>query len=173
MIELFFLADFNVARPSFGLLFWATLIFLLFWFLIGKFAFRPIKDSLKKRENDIQSALDEARIAREEMAKLNSDNQRLLNEAREERAKLLREAKETGDKLISDARNKAKEEATKIVGDARLEIENQKQKVIQEVKNQLGQLSVDLAEKLVRHDLSQNPDQKNLVQKLVDDLKLS
>lgn len=173
MTELFFLADFNVARPSIGMLFWTTCIFILFWYLVSRFAFTPIKDSLKKRENDIQSALDEASVAREEMAKLNSDNQRLLNEAREERAKLLREAKETGDKLIAEARTKAKDEATKIVNDARLEIENQKQKVIMEVKNQLGQLSVDLAEKLVRHDLNQSQEQKSLVQKLVDDLKLS
>ena len=122
-MDLFFLADFNVARPGIGLLFWTFLIFSLFWILVGKFAFRPIKDALKKRENDIQSALDEAKRAKEEMAKLNSDNQRLLNEAREERAKLLRESKLTGDKLIADAREKAKEEANKIVVDARKEIE--------------------------------------------------
>ncbi len=85
-MELFFLADFNVARPGFGLLFWSFLIFILFWGIIGKFAFRPIKDALKKRNEDIQSALDEARNAREEMSRLQSDNLRLLNEAREERA---------------------------------------------------------------------------------------
>jgi F-type H+-transporting ATPase subunit b len=172
-MELFFLADFNVARPGFGLLFWSFLIFILFWGIIGKFAFRPIKDALKKRNEDIQSALDEARNAREEMSRLQSDNQRLLNEAREERAKMLREAKEAGDKLISDARNKAKEEAQKIVADARLEIENQKHKAITEVKNQLGQISVGIAEKLVRHELAGGAEQKNLVDKLVDDIQLS
>ena len=137
-MDLFFLADFNVSRPGIGLLLWTLVIFLLFWGIVGKFAFKPIKNSLKKRENDIQSALDEARIAREEMAKLNTDNQRLLAEAREERAKMMREAKETGDKLISEARNKAKEEAQKIVVDARNEIENQKNKAIIEVKNKVG-----------------------------------
>lgn len=172
-MELFFLADFNVARPGFGLLFWSFLIFILFWSIIGKFAFRPIKDALKKRNEDIQSALDEARNARDEMSRLQSDNQRLLNEAREERAKMLREAKEAGDKLISDARNKAKEEAQKIVADARMEIENQKHKAITEVKNQLGQISVGIAEKLVRHELANSAEQKHLVDKLVDDIKLS
>lgn len=126
-MNFFFISEFTVARPGVGLLFWTLIIFCLFWALVGKFAFKPIKNALKKREGDIQSALDEAKKARAEMEKLNSDNQRLLNEAREERAKLLREAKDTGDKLITEARNKAKEEAQKIVVDARNEIENQKQ----------------------------------------------
>jgi F-type H+-transporting ATPase subunit b len=171
-MDLFFLADFNVARPGIGLLAWTTIIFLLFWFLVGKFAFSPIKDALKKRENDIQSALDEAKRAKEEMAKLNTDNQRLLNEAREERAKLLRESKLTGDKLISEAREKAKEEANKIVIDARKEIENQKNKALAEVKNQVGQISIDIAEKLIRQQMN-SQEQRNLVDKLVDDIKLS
>lgn len=127
-MNFFFISEFTVARPGVGLLFWTLIIFCLFWALVGKFAFKPIKNALKKREGDIQSALDEAKKARAEMEKLNSDNQRLLNEAREERAKLLREAKDTGDKLITEARNKAKEEAQKIVVDARNEIENQKTK---------------------------------------------
>ena len=171
-MDLFFLADFNVARPGIGLLFWTFLIFSLFWILVGKFAFSPIKDALKKRENDIQSALDEAKRAKEEMAKLNSDNQRLLNEAREERAKLLRESKLTGDKLIADAREKAKEEANKIVVDARKEIENQKNKALVEVKNQVGQISIDIAEKLIRQQMN-SPEQKNLVDRLVNEIKLS
>ena len=172
-MDLFFLADFNVSRPGIGLLLWTLVIFLLFWGIVGKFAFKPIKNSLKKREFDIQSALDEAKNAREEMTKLNTDNQRLLNEAREERAKLLREAKETGDKLISDARNKAKEEAQKIVIEARNEIENQKNKAIVEVKNKVGQMSIDIAEKLIKQQMGQTQEQKNLVEKLVNEIKLS
>lgn len=172
-MDLFFLAEFNVARPGIGLLFWTFVIFCLFWALVGKFGFKPIKNALKERESDIQSALDEARKAREEMAKLNSDNQRLLNEAREERAKMMREAKETGDKLIADARNKAKEEAQKIVVDARNEIENQKNKAIIEVKNKVGQMSIDIAEKLIRQQMGQTQEQKNLVEKLVNEIRLS
>ncbi|MBK9984888.1 MAG: F0F1 ATP synthase subunit B [Saprospiraceae bacterium] len=171
-MDLFFLADFNVSRPGIGLLLWTLVIFLLFWGIVGKFAFKPIKDSLKKRSDDIQAALDEAKNAKEEMAKLNTDNQRLLSEAREERAKLLREAKLTGDKLISEARDKAKEEANKIVIDARQEIENQKNKAITEVKNQVGQMSIDIAEKLIRQQMN-SPEQKTLVDKLVNEIKLS
>lgn len=171
-MDLFFLADFTPARPGIGLLLWTSLIFILFWSIVGKFAFRPIKDSLRKREEDIQSALDEAKRAKEEMAKLNLDNQRLLNEAREERAMLLREAKLTGDKLIGEARDRAKAEANKIVVDARNEIENQKNKALVEVKNQVGQMSIDIAEKLIRQQMN-TQEQRNLVDKLVDEIKLS
>ncbi len=172
-MDLFFLSDFNVMRPGIGLLLWTFLIFSLFWIMVGKFAFHPIKDALKKRENDIQSALDEAKKAKEEMALLNSDNQRLLNEAREERARLLREAKLAGDKLINEARDKAKSEAQKIVADAKQEIENQKNKAIVEVKNKVGQMSIDIAEKLIRQQMGQTQEQKNLVEKLVNEIKLS
>ena len=171
-MDLFYLADFNVARPGIGLLFWTFIIFLLFWMLVGKFAFRPIKDAFKKGEDDIQFALDEARKAKDEMAKLNTDNQRLLNEAREERAKLLRDAKLTGDKLITEARDKAKEEANKIVIDAPNEIENQKNKALIEVKNQVGQMSIEIAEKLIRQQMN-SAEQKNLAEKLVNEIKLS
>lgn len=172
-MDLFFLSEFTVARPGIGLLVWTFLIFVIFWVMVGKFAFGPIKDALKKRENDIQSALDEAKNAKEEMAKLNSDNQRLLNEAREERARLLREAKLTGDHMISEAREKAKLEAQKIVAEARHEIENQKNKALIEVKNQVGQMSIDIAEKLIRQQMGNTQEQKNLVDKLVNDIKLS
>ncbi len=172
-MDLFFISEFTVARPGIGLLFWTSIIFIAFWVMVGKFAFRPIKDALKKRETDIQSALDEARKAKEEMAQLNNDNQRLLNEAREERAKLLREAKLTGDHLITEARDKAKVEAQKIVTEARQEIENQKNKAIVEFKNQVGQMSIDIAEKLIRQQMGQTQEQKNLVDKLVNEIKLS
>jgi F-type H+-transporting ATPase subunit b len=171
-MDLFFLADFNVMRPGFGLLAWTFIIFVLFWIIVGRMAFKPIKNSLKKREHDIQNALDEAKRAREEMSALNADNQRLLNEAREERAKMLREAKDTGDKMVNEAKAKAKAEAQKIVSDARNEIENQKQKALVEVKNQLGQMSLDIAEKVIRQQLSQNQEQKVLVEKLVNEINV-
>jgi len=172
-MDLIFLSEFTVARPGIGMLFWTFTIFILFWLLVGKYAFGPIKNALKKRENDIQSALDEAKKAKDEMAQLSSDNQKLLNEAREERAKLLREAKTSGDRMISEARDKAKVEAQKIVEEARQEIENQKNKAIVEVKNQVGQMSIDIAEKLILQQMGQTDEQKNLVDKLVNEIKLS
>ena len=101
-----FLADFTVIKPDFGLLFWTTIIFLLFWFIIGKFAFRPIAEALKERERDIQDSLDEAKKARQEMANLKSENEALLAQAREERSKILKDAKDARDNIINEAKDK-------------------------------------------------------------------
>ena len=97
-----YLADFSVIKPDFGLIFWTVIIFLLFWFIIGKMAFRPIAEALKKRQQDIQDSLDEAKKARQEMAELKAENEDLLIQAREERAKILKEAKEAQDTIIRE-----------------------------------------------------------------------
>ncbi len=170
---MFFLADFSVIKPDFGLFFWSVLIFILFWVLVGRLAFKPIAQALKKREDDIQGALDEASKAREAMEKLQSENESLLAEAREERSKMLREAKETKEAIIRDAREGAKEEASKILANAKLEIDNQKKQAITEVKNQAGQLAIDITEKLLQKELQDRKSQQQLVQRLVDDIKLS
>ena len=94
MMDVLFLADFSVIRPDPGLILWTSVIFILVWGILGRMAFRPIQDALKKRESDIQNSLDEAKRAREDMANLKAENEQLLIEAREERAKILKEAKE-------------------------------------------------------------------------------
>lgn len=170
---LFVLADFSVIKPDFGLLFWTTLIFLLFWFLIGKLAFKPIANALKIRENEIQSALDESKKAREEMEQMKSENEALLAEAREERALILKEAKENKDAIIKEAKEKAKEEAQKIVATAQAEIENQKQAAIKEVKNEVGKLAVAISEKILRQELSDQKTHEGLIEKMVGDFKLN
>ncbi|NND05679.1 MAG: F0F1 ATP synthase subunit B [Saprospiraceae bacterium] len=168
-----FLADFSVIKPDFGLFFWSCLIFILFWVLIGKFAFKPIADALRKRENDIQSALDEAGKAREEMAKMQAENEALLNQAREERSQMLKDAKETKDAIIKEAKEGAKEEASKILTNASLEIENQKKNAIAEVKNQAGLMAISITERLVKEELKDKASQEQLVRKLVDEINLS
>lgn len=168
-----FLADFSVIKPDFGLLFWTTVIFGLFWFIIGKYAFRPMATALKKREQDIQDSLDEAKKAREEMANLKAENEQLLKEAREERSKILKEAKEAKDTIISEAKAKAKEEAKKIVSSAKQEIENQKMAALIEVKNQVGLMALDVAEKVLKKELKGDSNQEAFVNKLVDDIKLN
>ena len=95
-----FLADFSVIKPEFGLFFWSCIIFALFWIIVGRFAFRPIAEALKKREDDIQGALDESVRTREEMAKMKAENEALLAQARQERSLMLKEAKETSDGII-------------------------------------------------------------------------
>lgn len=168
-----FLADFSVIKPDFGLLFWTSLIFLLFWFLMSRFAFGPITDSLKKRESDIQDALDEAKKAKEEMASLNARNEELIKEAQAERALILKEAKTVKETIINEAKTKAKEDANRIVASARMEIEGQKKAALLEVKNKVGQMALDIAEKIIRKDLKANPEQVGLVNKLVEEIKMN
>ena len=170
---MFYLADFNVIKPDFGLFFWSVLIFFLFWYLIGRFAFRPIADALKKREHDIQEALDKAKEARDEMAKLKSQNEALLVEAREERSHMIREAKETKDSIIKEAKESAKNEASKILANTKLEIENQRKQAINEVKNHAGLMAVEIARELIKQEFKDQSSQEKLVKILVDDFKLS
>ena len=171
--NMFFLAEFTPIRPAWGLLFWTTIIFFLFWWLIGRFSFRPIAEALKKREHDIQSALDMAKNAREEMANLQAENQQLLAQARVERAEILKEAKEASSRMINEAKSRAKDEAQKIVVSAQREIENQKKHALEEVKNEVGMMALDIAEKVIRKQLSNDPEQKSYVDGLVDELKLN
>ncbi len=167
-----FLFDFSVIKPDVGLLLWTTIFFLLFWGLIGKFAFRPIANALKKRENDIQNALDEAKRAKEEMDNMKSENEKLLVEARQERLNLLKEAKETKTAIINEAKDKAKEEAAKIVATSMVEIENQKKVALSEVKNQVGAMALDIAEKVIRKELAGTKDHESFVDSLVKELNL-
>ena len=170
---MFFLADFNVIKPDFGLLFWTSIFFILFWVLIGKFAFRPIVESLKKRTSDIQDALDEAKKAKEEMQALNSKNEDLIKEAQEQRAMIIKEAKAAKDSMINDAKVKAKEEANRIVSTAKAEIEAQKKAALLEVKNEVGQMALTIAEKVIRKELQGNADQESFVNQLVGEIKLN
>jgi F-type H+-transporting ATPase subunit b len=166
-------ADFSPIKPDIGLLLWTSVFFVLFWLLMARFAFRPIANALKKRESDIQDALDEATKAREEMARLTAENEAILVEAREERAKIMKEANDTKNNIIGEAKNKAKEEAQKIVTNAKIEIENQKKNALLDVKIQVGAMALEIAEKVLRKQLASDPDQESLVNKLVDDINLN
>jgi len=168
-----FLADFSPIKPDFGLLFWSTVFFLIFWFGIGKFAFKAIANALKERAQDIQSSLDQAKKAREEMSQLVAENEQLLAQAREERAHILREAKEAKDEIIADAKDKAKQEAQMIINNAKEAIENLKQEAMVDVKNKAGLLALELAEKVMRKELSSNEDHKKYVNTLLDEFKMN
>lgn len=170
---LIFLVDFSVIKPEAGIIFWTTLYFILFWVIVGKFAFRPIMESLKKREQDIQNSLDEARRVREEMARLKAEHEELLAQAREERARILKEAKDAGERIIAEAREKAKVEAKKIVENAKEQIENQKMAAIVDLKNQVGYFAVQIAEKIIRKRLADDKEQEAFVNELVKDIKLN
>jgi F-type H+-transporting ATPase subunit b len=173
MANVLFLADFSVIKPDPGLIFWTTLIFLLVWVLLGRMAFGPIQNALKKRENDIQGALDEARNAREEMAALQSKNEELLRQAQEERVKILKEAKEMKDAIVNEAKEKAQDEARKMVNNAKQDIENQRMAAMTDLKNQVGVLSIEIAEKLLRRQLADKKTQEQFVSSLVDEIEMN
>jgi F-type H+-transporting ATPase subunit b len=167
------LLNFNPFLPSPGLAFWGLVIFVIFWYLMSKVAFKPIADALEKREGDIQSALDSAKLARQEMSNLKAENEKILAEAREEKAKILQEAKEIKNATINEAKEKAKEEANRIINSAKQEIDNQKKAAIAEIKTQVGGMAIDIAEKLVKKELASNSDHTTYVKKLVDEFNLN
>lgn len=164
---------FDPLRPDPGLFLWTVIIFFLFWILIGKYAFKPISDAIAKREDDIQDALDEARKARTEMDSLKAGNEALMQEAREERGRILKEAKELKDSIVGDARNEAREEAAKVLSDAKNEIDSQKNAAIAELKKEVGRFSIDIAEKILKKELDSDKAHDDYVASLVDKIKLN
>lgn len=171
---MFFLSvDFSPIKPDFGLIMWTTIIFGLFWFIMSKYAFRPIAEALKSREDDIQSALDEARKAREEMADMKAENEKILAQAREERAQILKEAKDTKNSIINEAKDTAKNEANKIITNAKAEIVTEKAAAMAQVKNEVGTMALMIAEQVMKKDLKGNQEQESLVSKLMNDIKLN
>jgi len=168
-----FLADFSVIKPEPGLLIWTTIIFGLFWFLMSKFAFKPIGLALKQRELDIQTSLDEAKRAREEMSHLIAQNEVLLGQAREERSAILKEAKEAKEEIIAEAKERAGAEYKRKVESAIQDIENQKQAALVTLKNQSGQMAVEIAEKLLRRELANKPEQEAYAKSLAESINLN
>ena len=164
--------DFNVLKPDLGQIFWSIIFFVLFWLLIGKFSFKPISEALKKRQSDIQGSLDEAKTARAEMANLKSENEALLAQAKEERAAILKEAKEAKNTIIEEARIAAKADAKVIVNSAKDEIENLKMEAVIDLKNRAGNMAVDIAEQIVKKELSGSQEHTDFVGKLVKEFDI-
>jgi F-type H+-transporting ATPase subunit b len=140
---------------------------------LSRYAWKPILNSLKERETSIQNALDTAEKARLEMAKLQSDNEKLLKEAREERDKILKEAREVSNRLKDDAQADARKAADKIIEDARAAIQIEKQAALKEVRTQVALFSLEVAEKLMKKNLSNDKAQKEQVELFIKDLKLN
>ncbi len=163
----------ELLKPELGLMFWTTLLFLLLLFILKKFAWSPILSMLKEREEGIATALQSAEKARAEMALLNADNQRILNEAKEEKAKILKEARETYDKIVGEASGKAKDEAARLLAEAKRDIDNQKNAAMIEIKNQIGVLATSVAEKMIRKELKKDGEQMNYLNQLVGEIKLN
>jgi len=163
----------DLVTPSIGLIVWTTLTFLILLFLLGKFAWKPILKAVKDRESSISDALKSADKAREEMERLKSDNEKILREARAERDGILRDAREISEKMVADAKEKANAEGAKMIEQAREQIENQKMAAITDLKNQVAAMSIEIAEKVIRKELSDKSNQEALVGQQLQDFKLN
>ncbi|HEX8039408.1 MAG TPA: F0F1 ATP synthase subunit B [Chryseosolibacter sp.] len=163
----------QLLTPGIGLIFWQIIVFVLLFLVLAKLAWKPIINSLKDRERSIQEALDTAEKARHEMSQLKADNEKLLHDAREERDRILREAREVSNRLKEEAQHDAKKISDKIVEDARAAINIEKQAALKEVKVQVAMFSLEIAEKLLKKNLSDDKAQKDLVGAYVKDLKIN
>ena len=158
---------------SFGLFFWQTLIFVGLIFLLKKFAWKPILDAVNEREEGIKNALLSAENAKKEMQNLQADNQRILQEARMERDTMLKEAREMKEKMIADSKIEAQVAGQKMIEQAKAAIESEKNAAMAELKSQVSSLSLEIAEKLLKDELSNKEAQVKLVEKMLGDAKLN
>jgi F-type H+-transporting ATPase subunit b len=146
-----------------GLIIWTTIIFTLLLIVLKKFAWKPILNSVDERNKSIEEALKAADKAKEEMALLNADNERILQEARAERDTLLKEAREMKNNIITEAKDKASTEADKILISAKEQIANEKMQAIIELKNTVAVLSIDIAEKILKSELNDKSKQEEFI----------
>jgi len=167
------LAGNSLTSPAIGTIFWAVLIFTLFFLVLAKFAWKPILGALRQRDDMIKGSLEAAEKARKDMLQLQSDNEAILKKAREEREDILKEARDIRDKLIAEAKGRATMEASKIVENAKAGIEREKSKALSEIHDQLATLSVEIASKLLGEKLSHTGEQEKLINKYLEDLNLN
>ena len=163
----------DLILPDYGLLFWTALVFCLLLFLLAKFAWKPILNAVNARGQKIHEALELADKTREEMLLLQAENEKILKEARAERDAIMNDAKQTAVEMVESAKDKAKVEANKIVESAKATIASEKDAAIRDLKNQLAGFSLDIAEKIVRSELSTDAKQKELAEKLADDINMN
>lgn len=163
----------DLVTPGVGMIFWTTLFFLIVLFVLGKFAWPSILSAVRARNESIRKSLESAKKAREEMANLQADNERILAEAKAERDAMLKEARDVKEAIMTEAREKAAEDASKLLKNAKEAIKNEKLAAINEIKEQIATLSIEIAEKVLRQKLSAEKEQKKLVDKLIDDIDLN
>jgi F-type H+-transporting ATPase subunit b len=163
----------SLIEPGLGLIVWTTIVFILLLVILAKFAWKPILTAIKTREQGITDALASADKALNEVRELKSNNERLLAEGRAERDNLLKEAREMKESIINEAKSKATKDAERIMQTAREQIINEKNAAITDLKNQVATLSIDIAEKILKSELTQDEKQKTLVGNLMKDLNLN
>ena len=163
----------DLLTPELGLFFWTLIAFLAVFFILKKFAWKPILGTLGEREKGIADAISAAERIKEEMGQLQAENEKIMTQAREESSKLMKEARETRDRIVNEAKDLAKTEANKILVEAQQQIQQQKMAAMAEVKNEIGNLAVNVAEKILRTQLAQGEAQNNYADMLSQDIKLN
>jgi len=163
----------ELVSPDIGTIFWMVLMFIIVLVILKKFAWRPILNALDRREKNIENSLLSARKAREEMERMKADNEQVMAEARKERNEMLRETKLMSEKIVDEAKGKAGDEAKKIIESAREQIDHEKQAALSEIRNQVAELSVDIAEKILREKLKGDKEQQDLINKILNEVKLN
>jgi len=163
----------ELLTPELGLFFWTLVAFLIVLFVLRKFAWKPILNSLGEREKGIADSIATADNLKKEMSQMKAENEIVMAQAREERAQMLKEAKEMKDRIVNEAKEQAKAEANKIIIDAQQQIQQQKMAALTEVKNEIGTLAVEVAEKILRKSLATAEAQDSYVNMLAEDIKLN
>lgn len=163
----------DLVTPDVGLLFWTFISFAILFFLLKKFAWKPIVGTVNDREKSIKEALASAEAAKLEMQNLTADNERILQEARAERELMMKEAREIKTKMIADAKDEAKESADKMITQAQAAIESEKKAAVAELKSQVASLSIEIAEKVMKSELSDSAKQLKLVEDMLGNAKLN
>jgi F-type H+-transporting ATPase subunit b len=156
--------------PALGYFAWTLVAFLIVFFILKKFAWKPILNTLNEREKNIADSIATAEKVKIEMAQMKNDNEALMQQAREERAAMLKEAKEMKDKIVNEAKEQAKVEAGKILADAQATIEQQKNAALTDVKNSIGNMVIEVTEKVIRRELAGKAEQENYIRALAEDL---
>jgi len=159
--------------PKIGLILWTLVAFGIVFFILAKYAWKPILKSLDEREKNISDSILSAENMKKEMSQMQSENEALLAKAREERSQMMREAKEMRDKMIQDAKEQARKETNKIVADAQTVINQQKMAAITDLKNQVGNLVLEVSEKVLRRELNDKEAQEKYIQQLAQDIELN
>ena len=163
----------ELLQPGLGLLVWTLIAFLIVFFILKKFAWKPLLAALKERETGIADAISSAEKVKLEMASLKNENEALMNQAREERAVMVKEAKLASDKMVAEAKDKAKAEYDRIIADAQQAINQQKNAALTDVKNQVGALVIEVSEKILRRELANKAEQESYIKQLAETVKLN
>ena len=163
----------DLVTPDIGLIFWTTVSFAILYFILAKFAWKPILGAVNEREKSIKDALSAAEMAKEEMASLKADNEKILNEAKLQRESLLKEAREIRSRIIADAESEATEKANKLIESAKTAIENEKSAAMKELNNTVVDLSLNIAEKLLSKELNNKEKQQENIQEILENTKFN